>query len=632
MIPEPVIDWLNGVGTPEEPFQIENAEQLFLLHKSSLLWNKHFILNADIDLDPNLPGRVVLEQAVIPTFEGSFVGNGHVIINLQIEGRGYLGLFGYVKAENAEIRDLGLIDPNIDAGTGDYVGSLVGYLRDGAITNCYVEGGSVSGYGDVGGLVGYNWAGDVTDCYSTGVVGGGYDVGGLVGDNHGNILNCYSTGTISGYRYVGGLVGSNHGNILNCYSNGPVSGKNRVGGLVGDNNRYVTNCYSTSPVCGSGWGVGGLVGNGNPDGVTHCFWDTQTSGQITSAGGMGKTTAEMQMAETFLEAGWDFVDEMENGIEDIWLIFEGHDYPSLKDLPEDPRLLFYLSFCPKPHNGAIDVIHSQVLHWAPANPAMQHDIYLGESKQAVANATTLSLGTYRGRQPGDVTSFDPGILEWGKTYYWRIDEYYTDAIISKGYVWNFTTANFIVVDDFESYNDLDESDPDSNRIYLTWVDGFDNPAINGSIVGDLVGWTAQTIVHGGNQSMPFSYDNAVGTSEATANIVNLEISRDWTENGVDTLSIWYRGISSNAAETMYVALANDNGTTGVSYHGNPDVVLIDDWTEWRINLQEFADQGVDLTNINTISIGFGNRSNPVAGGSGRIWFDDIRLYRLIPEP
>ena len=169
----------------------------------------------------------------------------------------------------------------------------------------------------------------------------------------------------------------------------------------------------------------------------------------------------------------------------------------------------------------------------------------------------------------------------------------------------------------ESYNDINEGEPASNRIYLSWVDGFDNPAVNGSVVGNAnPPFAEQTIVHSGNQSMPFAYDNAVGKSEAT---LTLTSNRDWTVNGVDSLTIWYRGAPTNAAEPMYVVL---NGTAGVT-NDNPDAAQATAWTEWTIDLQAF---GVNLTNVNTITLGFGNRNNPVAGGAGMVFFDDIRLY------
>ena len=98
---------------------------------------------------------------------------------------------------------------------------------------------------------------------------------------------------------------------------------------------------------------------------------------------------------------------------------------------------------------------------------------------------------------------------------------------------------------------------------------------------------------------------------------------DWTENDVNTLTIWFRGNSDNAAESMYVAL---NGSAVVS-HDNPDAAQIADWTEWTIDLQQFADQGVDLTNVNTIALGLGDKNNPQPGGAGTMYFDDIRLTK-----
>jgi len=104
--------------------------------------------------------------------------------------------------------------------------------------------------------------------------------------------------------------------------------------------------------------------------------------------------------------------------------------------------------------------------------------------------------------------------------------------------------------------------------------------------------------------------------------------RDWTEEGVGVLSLWFYGDSANAAERMYVNL---NGIATV-YHDNPDAVVIEEWMEWTIDLQEFAAKGVNLANVNTISIGFGDKNNLQAGGSGMVFFDDIRLYRPAPEP
>ncbi len=277
-----------------------------------------------------------------------------------------------------------------------------------------------------------------------------------------------------------------------------------------------------------------------------------------------------------------------------------------------------------PANGAVDVKQTQILTWSPGVQAASHEVYFGTDKEVVRNADTSSP-EYQGTRDLGAESYDPGKLEWNATYYWRIDEVNNANADSPwvGPVWSFTTANFLIVDDFESYNDLDPADPDSNRIFNAWIDGYDDPT-NGSLVGyEVPPFAEQTIVHGGNQSMPLFYDNSVGYSEAT---LTLTYPIDWTENGVSTLTIWFRGESDNAAEDLYVAL---NGSAIVT-NDSPDAAQIDEWTRWNIDLQAFADQGVSLTNVNSITLGLGNKSNPQAGGSGKMYFDDIRLYPPAP--
>ena len=369
MIPEPVIDWLDGSGSPEDPFQIRSADQILLFHKSSLLWDKHFVLDADIDLDPNLPGRNVFGQAVIPVFKGSFIGNDHMILNLQIEGANNLGFFGKL-AKGCVVRNLGLENVLVH-GTGSNVGGLVGYNSDGRLLNCCCSG-EVAGNDYVGGIVGYSLKGTLTQCYSSGSVNGNNSVGGLVGftngspENNGDhVLNCYSTSTVSGLKGVGGLVGEIYCPpgivdpcdlspiylwltpwippayvpciVTNCYSTGLVIGSEDVGGLIGEIHGP---WESFVPFEIDLWDI-----DINIDQefiawfpapsyyysrvVSSCFWDTQNSGQIRSAGGTGKITANMLTANTFLEAGWDFVDEVDNGTDDIWWIDEGKDYPKL---------------------------------------------------------------------------------------------------------------------------------------------------------------------------------------------------------------------------------------------------------------------------------------------------------------
>ncbi|MHC4494311.1 MAG: LamG domain-containing protein [Planctomycetota bacterium] len=273
---------------------------------------------------------------------------------------------------------------------------------------------------------------------------------------------------------------------------------------------------------------------------------------------------------------------------------------------------------PQPANSAADVQMIATLSWMPADNAASHELYFGADADAVKNATTASP-EYIGPKALGAESYDPGRLAWDSSYAWRVDEVYPDGTV-KGLVWSFSTADFILVEDFESYNDVDPPDPNSNRIFDKWKDGF-GTTDNGALVGnDLPPYTEQAIVHGGAQSMPYSYDNNLKTSEATMTLV---YPRDWTEEGVTKLSLWFRGDSANAAERMFVAL---NGSA-VVYHDDPAVTQTGSWTEWVIDLQEFADQGVDLTNVDTITIGFGTKDSPAAGGTGQMLFDDIKLYR-----
>ena len=266
---------------------------------------------------------------------------------------------------------------------------------------------------------------------------------------------------------------------------------------------------------------------------------------------------------------------------------------------------------PSPANGAVDITQTPTLTWTPGFGA-SHEVYFGTDASSLELKGSGNLGS---------ESYEPGQLEWDTTYYWRVDEANNANTDSPwtGPLWSFTTADFLIIDDMEAYNDIEEGQPGSNRIYNAWVDGYDDPT-NGSQSGHLdVPFYEETIVHSGNKSLPLYYDNAVGKSEAT---LTLTSNRDWTVNGVDTLTIWFRGSAGNAAETMYVTL---NGSASVD-NDNPDAASINNWTEWNISLQAFADQGVNLANVNSITLGLSS----VTGGTGMMYFDDIRLYPPAP--
>jgi WD40 repeat protein len=275
---------------------------------------------------------------------------------------------------------------------------------------------------------------------------------------------------------------------------------------------------------------------------------------------------------------------------------------------------------PSPSNGAMDIEQTPVLTWSPGVYGASHEVYFGTNKEAVKNVDKSSP-EYKGSGNLGSESYEPGQLEWNTTYYWRVDEANNVNADSPwtGLLWSFTTANFLIIDDFELYNDINEGEEGSNRIYNAWVDGYDGPT-NGSQTGHLdAPFYEESIVHGGNKSMPLLYDNAVGKSEATYVLTS---NRDWTLNGVNKLTIWFRGSLSNAPEQMYVAL-NDSAVVN---HDNPNAAQKGSWTEWNIELKLFADQGVNLADVNSITLGLGNRANPVAGGAGMMCYDDIRLY------
>jgi hypothetical protein len=279
---------------------------------------------------------------------------------------------------------------------------------------------------------------------------------------------------------------------------------------------------------------------------------------------------------------------------------------------------------PHPSNGNASAEMNAILTWTPSATAASHQVYIGTDKEVVRKADTTSP-EYKGVRALGAESYDPGLLARDSTYYWRVDEVNNVNPNSpwKGPVWSFTAGPYLMVDNFESYNDIDLPAAGSNRIFDKWADGFLTPATNGAVVGNnLPPYAERTVVHDGRQSMPYSYDNNLKFSEATMTLTGA--ARDWTREGVASLSLWFRGATTNAADRMYVAL---NGTA-VVYHDNPSATQRGAWTPWIIPLQTFADQGVKLTDVTSIAIGFGTRGNrTIAGGTGKMYIDDIRLYR-----
>jgi hypothetical protein len=483
---------------------------------------------------------------------------------------------------------------------------------------------------------------------------------------------------------------------------------------------------------------------------------------------------------------------------------------------------------PQPRDGAtVQLVDAKTVLWTLGYRAVQHDVYFGTDQDAVTFADTSdTTNIYRGRK-NESGYILPEILEWGQTYYWRIDEIEADDTVHEGPVWSFTVADYLLVDDFEDYNAGD------NQIWYSWKDGVGygspdepNSYYAGNGTGAAIGYetttsyTEEIIVRETGHSMPYSYNN---NKEGYANYSEAEKTlsypRDWTEQDVAELSLWFIGFPpyvgsfteepagtytmtasgvdiwdasdqfhfaykevsgdatiqaqvlsvghtddwskagvmirdsldpnsahamvaitpangvwygsrmmagesstsikdpnvtapqwvklerssgglvrayysadgstwtqlgldavimkmpiyvglaltshnpdatceakfsnvsfpdtavdpqwidqdvgmlSNIPEPMYVSVANSTGTSAVIYHDDPNATVIDTWTEWIIPLQTFADQGIDLTEVDRIAIGIGTKDNAtIPGGSGKMLFDDIRLYRPRPVP
>ena len=356
------------IGTVEEPFtglfngkwheihdmfinrHAEKYVGLFGRIESGALVKNIGVVNADVTGSSHVGGLVGFNEYGIVVNNchatGSLIGSSYVG-GLVGWNRGTISNSYYTGSVTGNVSVGGLVGSGGDVSnsysTGsvngdEYVGGLVGYnyayYSSTTVSNSYSTA-SVSGNSSVGGLVGFNYYA-VSNSYSTGSVTGVHKVGGLVGHNNGGtVSDSYSTGNVHGPADVGGLVGFNdYGTVSNSYSTGSVTGHGYLGGLVGQNHGTVSNSYSTGSVRSekyiSDLWVGGLVGYGPAGTVTNSFWNTETSGQATSKGGIGKTTTEMQDITTFSYTGW-YIGAVANPSTRnpyyTWNIVDGETYP-----------------------------------------------------------------------------------------------------------------------------------------------------------------------------------------------------------------------------------------------------------------------------------------------------------------
>ncbi len=268
---------------------------------------------------------------------------------------------------------------------------------------------------------------------------------------------------------------------------------------------------------------------------------------------------------------------------------------------------------PSPDSGTTEVAVDVTLGFRAGREADTHDVYLSSDEQAVIDGNApVSTVTE--------ASYGPLSLDLGKTYYWKINEVNEAEAPTtwQGDIWNFTTHEFFVVDDFEDYNDYE---PD--EIWRTWVDGY-GISTNGSTVGHPApDWGAgehyaeTTIVHGGSQTMPFFYSNTGGATYSEGERT-FAVPQDWTAAGVQTLALHFRGTAGNTGQ-LYVEV---NGSK-VVYDGDAGDVQRTGWQAWNIEVAEF---GTNLQSVTTMAIGIDGN-----GASGTLYFDDFRLYARSPE-
>jgi len=265
---------------------------------------------------------------------------------------------------------------------------------------------------------------------------------------------------------------------------------------------------------------------------------------------------------------------------------------------------------PQPEDGASTDGAQVVLTWRSGRDAALHEVSLGTDSAAMTVVGTT-----------DVPSLDAGALDYGTTYFWKVDEVNLaeTPAVHAGHVWSFTTPPYGIVDDFDQYDD------NCNRIFFAWADGLGHnggteiagcevPASNGNGGGSIVGnatapFAEKTIVNSGSsQSMPFEYDNAIGASETSLTLNG----QDWTASGVQTLSLAFYGTDGNTG-ILYVKVNNSK----VSYDLDPADIARSNWQAWNIDLTGLG----GLQNVTSLTIGVDG-----ANAAGMLYIDDIRLY------
>jgi len=267
-----------------------------------------------------------------------------------------------------------------------------------------------------------------------------------------------------------------------------------------------------------------------------------------------------------------------------------------------------------PNRSSADIVRAAILSWLPGSAAAQHAVYFGTDMAAVADANTSdTTGIYRGFQTSASYTL-PEALAWASgPYYWRVDEQNIDGTVIKGTLWSFSVPDYILIDDFEAYNDTSSGQAGSNLVYETWLDGY-GTTTNGSAMGYTVPFapTMETgVVHSGRQSAPMTYNN---TTAAFSEVTCTFAVENWTNHGIQTLSLWFYGDPNNVPGQLYVKVNGAKAT----YDGEAVNLTLQRWQTFNIDL---ASVGVNLQSVTSLAVGIEG-----AGAKGTMLLDDIRLY------
>lgn len=261
---------------------------------------------------------------------------------------------------------------------------------------------------------------------------------------------------------------------------------------------------------------------------------------------------------------------------------------------------------PSPANGATDIDVLTPISWLAGGGGIEHDVFIGTDLAAISNVNRDNIDAY----PNvtyiltEETTLDLPRFDLSTTYYWRVDEIEDSNNIVTGDIWNFTVTNNINLEDFESYTDYAD-------LTATWNDANE---------------LSTDIAHQGAQAMMLYADNRKAPYYAEATLTLPDHFADMTDGDMGFMELFFYGDPNNAPEQFYARLEDSQGNSAIkAYPGDPADITKEEWQIWRITLADFL--GVNLADVATLSIGFGDPDFPAAGGKvWEVYVDDIRLF------